>query len=171
VSSVTATLTRKTPLKRSPIKRKPAKRKITPKLCDWSNRCKRRAPVIVSETERYCTGHARKEADKLQRIAIFERDGYTCQSCIRSGTAETLQRAHIISRGARFIEYHEDNLVTLCPQCHLNFTLKPGQWSVWLAINRPGVHDRLSLMEAAAEHSGDPIDLAEIIRRYQREAA
>jgi hypothetical protein len=162
---VNSTLTRKTPLKRSPIKRKSAKRKTTPKLCDWSNRCKRRAPVIVSETERYCRSHAREMADRAAREFVLKRDWWTCQNC--SSGAPGLQWAHVISRGARYIRHEPNNAMALCGKCHLNFTLKPALWSVWLATNRPGLHDRMALLEAAGQRSGHTIDLAQVIRDYR----
>jgi len=136
--------------------------------CTWSNRCTRRPSAIVTETERYCTTHARKVADRLVGRFVKNRDGWKCQRCgEREG--EQMQYAHVISRGARFIQYEPDNAVCLCRDCHYYFTMKPGQWSVWLAAYRPGLHDRMALLEAARERQGGGVDLAAIIETYRRE--
>ncbi len=63
-----------------------------------------------------------------RRDRIFERDGYTCKSCGRTGSSETLHLAHITTAlafvrhaaalDAMDLSYRDDNLVTLCGACH-----------------------------------------------------
>ncbi len=155
-------------MKRTAIQRKPAKpRKRPAQPCSWSTRCKRRAPVVIDEDTRYCKTHAMLTADRYVGLAVKERDDWTCQACSASAHTDTIQWAHVISRGARFIRYELDNSMALCSACHYRFTLKPASWSVFLAETRPGLHDRLALLEAQRQRQGASVDIAEIIREYR----
>ena len=61
----------------------------------------------------------RGKVSNRMRFSIFERDGYRCRYCGRSGTSETLEIDHIrpIAKGGKSTY---DNLQTLCRQCNLN---------------------------------------------------
>jgi 5-methylcytosine-specific restriction endonuclease McrA len=48
------------------------------------------------------------------RVEVLERDGWRCQSC---GSSDCLQVHHIRSRG-RLGDDTEENLITLCADCH-----------------------------------------------------
>jgi len=48
------------------------------------------------------------------RLEVFARDGYTCQECRITGSAQQLRCAHIIDGGPAAM----DNLRTLCRPCH-----------------------------------------------------
>ena len=164
-------------VKRSPIQRKtsmkakgskPKKRPANP--CSWSNRCKTRPTTFVSDEERYCKTHAKEVADRWVGLAVKERDHWTCQSCSRTAHVVEIQYAHVISRGARYIQFELENAMALCKDCHYRYTLKPAQWSVFLAETRPGLHDRMALLEAERQRRGGHVDLAELIREYRARA-
>ena len=56
--------------------------------------------------------------------AILERDGWRCQSC---GTAKDLEVHHIQSRSL-LGDDSEQNLITLCAQCHHQLISAQNDW-------------------------------------------
>ena len=63
----------------------------------------------------------KKEIRRQFRIAVFERDNYTCQGCGKTLPAESLDAHHIINRtDIKSQGYVPANGITLCkPVCHL----------------------------------------------------
>ena len=55
-----------------------------------------------------------RESYRILRRAVLERDGWRCQNC---GISMQLQVHHMISRSRRGGD-EEENLITLCAQCH-----------------------------------------------------
>ena len=73
----------------------------------------------ISEEER-CTKRKTVD-DKLFRIGVFERDGYTCQKCGDS-TGGNLNAHHILNhKDNPNVRYSIDNGITLCEKCHREF--------------------------------------------------
>ncbi len=71
----------------------------------------------------------RQRLNPKDRIAILERDNYTCQCCGHVGTEDSISRGmevhHIMP--CLFGGTNEpDNLTTLCPPCHLQYDLSAG---------------------------------------------
>ena len=62
----------------------------------------------------------RTKADRLFSIYIRNRDKF----CVRCGKSGNLQCAHIISRAVLATRYDDENALTLCPNCHINFAHK-----------------------------------------------
>jgi hypothetical protein len=143
------------------------KRKRPARPCSWSSRCYTRPTVRLNDDERYCKSDARKVADRYVGLFVKERDRWTCQSCSKRVEGKDAQYAHVISRGARYVQYEPDNAFCLCAGCHFHFTNQPHAWSVWLAVNHPGLHDRMSLLEADGQRSGGSVDLAEVILHFR----
>ncbi|MGH9680385.1 MAG: HNH endonuclease [Candidatus Acidiferrales bacterium] len=54
------------------------------------------------------------EADRQLHHEVLKRDGWRCQGC---GRTESLQVHHIKPRG-RLGDDAEENLITLCSDCH-----------------------------------------------------
>ena len=50
------------------------------------------------------------------RIAVLERDNYTCQNCFKKGDSKF--HIHHILKKREDGEDTEDNLITVCPTCH-----------------------------------------------------
>jgi hypothetical protein len=64
---------------------------------------------------------------KRWRIAVFERDNYTCQKCKTKGTALDLNAHHLKMFGwYPKLRFEVNNGITLCKTCHsiLHGTLK-----------------------------------------------
>ena len=52
-----------------------------------------------------------------KRLEIMQRDNFTCQHC--GSTEKTLNVHHLLySKGSKPWEYDNDNLITLCQDCH-----------------------------------------------------
>jgi 5-methylcytosine-specific restriction endonuclease McrA len=52
-----------------------------------------------------------------QRLEIFNRDNWTCQRC--NSSTKPLNIHHLVSRGwIKPWEYYNDELLTLCEECH-----------------------------------------------------
>lgn len=56
------------------------------------------------------------------RIEIFQRDNFTCRNCGRRFEAKELVLDHIIPIACGGDEFDENNLQTLCAECHLKKT-------------------------------------------------
>ena len=57
---------------------------------------------------------------KNWRIAVFERDNYTCQCCKNRGS---VLNAHHIHNFAKYkdLRFELNNGITLCKKCHIEF--------------------------------------------------
>jgi 5-methylcytosine-specific restriction endonuclease McrA len=147
--------------------------KKKPRPCAWGRCASATARIKVADDERYCVRHGRWIADKLVGDWVKRRDG-ACQSCF--GTPD--QWAHIVSRGARYIQYEvgptsytPGNSIALCAPCHYRFTNQPAQWAVFVEKRWPGLHTRLIHKEIDGEYHGNSVDLAAIIVEYREKAA
>ncbi len=152
-------------------KAKPKKRPANP--CSWSSRCKRPAPVVVTETERYCKTHAKLTADTLVGTYVKHVRDLECVSC---GTTENLQWAHIRSRGATTIRWFvgppaPGNSVALCAREHQFYTLKPAEWDKYVEKNWPGLWTQLVHLEIELLRQGNTVDVAEVIRDFRERIA
>jgi len=82
-------------------------------------------------TGNYWTGcEARKGIEDL-RPMIYERDNYNCQTCDNSVTWNTAQLDHIkpVRKFKKPVDANvEENLQTLCIECHKNKTQKDNKW-------------------------------------------
>jgi hypothetical protein len=143
--------------------------------CAWSNRCKRRAPVVLDERERYCKPHAKRLADNLVGLFVKTRDAYTCQACFKAAPGVAIQWAHIITRGAPYIRWlvapYPGNSIALCQGCHYAYTQNEGNWRRFIDRRWVGHRDRLERIEADGERAGNSVDVADIIREYRGKAA
>ncbi len=68
---------------------------------------------------------------RRKREQIFKRDNYTCQACKRVGSPQTgklssLELDHIVNIASGGSN-SDDNLQTLCHECHSKKTLKESQ--------------------------------------------
>lgn len=61
-----------------------------------------------------------KHVDKVISLWVRKRDG----RCLKCGTRDNLQAAHIFSRTARSVRFDPLNLLTLCFKCHLYWAHK-----------------------------------------------
>jgi hypothetical protein len=130
--------------------------------------------VRVTEEERYCAKHATWILDKLVGDYVKRRDG----GCVYCGkTDDTLQWAHVHTRGQKYIKYVvgppiDDaptpvNTVCLCAAHHFAFTQNEGNWRRFLERAYPGAWLKLALLEADREAAGGHIDKAELIRYWR----
>lgn len=79
------------------------------------------------------------QADRLFAQRIKERDG----ACVRCGSVEFLQCAHILSRSYKAIRTDERNAVALCRSCHVYFTHRPLEWEQWVRESYGTLWDEL----------------------------
>ena len=58
-----------------------------------------------------------------KRLEIMQRDNFTCQHCLATG--KSLQVHHLVyEKGKKPWEYEDDELITLCENCHQEETEK-----------------------------------------------
>lgn len=75
----------------------------------------------------------KNKADRVFSLYIRARDG-SCKNC---GRPDNLQAAHIVSRRYHGTRWDEENCVALCRDCHVFYTHRPLEWSVWVDENGP----------------------------------
>jgi hypothetical protein len=129
---------------RKPMKRKRAKKRQTKTARCFVRGCKRPLRVIVpllmddyvSEAapeppriEGYCLTHAKREADRLCRLIVLNRDDWTCQRC---GATAGIQWCHILTRSELSIRWEPKNSLALCAGCHVYMTHRPVEWLDWI---------------------------------------
>lgn len=157
-------------LKRSPIKRKRAtpRTRKTVARCAWSNRCtETRLSVVVSLKEAYCHTHGVAVLDDLVRAFVKRRDG-RCLRCGRKPPEVVLHWSHLISRGAPYLRWDLENSVAHCAGCHYHLTVKASAMELWIEQWQPGLKQKLTRREAAAEARGGHLPIAVLIRRFRR---
>jgi hypothetical protein len=71
--------------------------------------------------------NATTKADVLFSRLVRDRD----HACVRCGSPNNLQCAHIWSRRYRALRWRFENAITLCAGCHMYFTLRPAEWAEW----------------------------------------
>jgi hypothetical protein len=131
-------------------------------ICTWWPPCDRVVDTVVDERERYCHRHAIWTAERDTRMAVLARDGGKCRRCGVEGNS--LDWAHIRSRGAPYIRYDLDNAMILCRKCHMWFTTEPKAWARFVADEFGIDHmNMLGRREIAAERKGGHVDLAAVI--------
>lgn len=165
---------KRAPLERStPIRRKAvAKRRRPAVRCSWSDRCKKRPDVVISETERYCHGHATMTADALVGTFVKERDGWRCQLRSFNGrpcSSEQVYWCHLIPKG----RYHATrwiplNAVAGCAGHHKAFDEAPLEKDDWCE-QRLGVAQWHDLKVQARRVKS--VDVVEVIAFYRTVAA
>ena len=74
------------------------------------------------------------QADVLFSKWIRLRDA----CCLRCGSTDRLQCAHIISRSYKSVRVDSRNAVALCQRCHVYFTHRPLEWDRWVGVHFPG---------------------------------
>lgn len=161
---------KQTPLRRTPLKRKAARPKRTgAEKCNWTGyACRKQAHVKVSDTERYCKGHATKVADKLVGDAVKDRDGWTCQLVgfnAKPCSGPEVYWCHIIPKG-RYpsIRYEELNAITGCRDHHAAFDSSEIERRAW-AVQRLGEAQLEALQHQAITTSSPKV--AEVILAYR----
>ena len=111
----------------------------------------------------------RKEADKLVRRKILERDGRCMDEERVHRCAGPLQWTHLISRGYLAVRYDDDNSVAMCQGAHMFYTKRPLEWEDWriaflgqarwdalrARAKRGGIPDYEQII---ADLTGDPLD-------------
>lgn len=108
-------------------------------------------------------------ADKLAREHVLARDR---NRCVRCGSEDELEWAHIITRGMgggnRYIRWEPDNAVTLCHRCHHWLTHDPLKFRKFIAATYgPDRWDELKLMQAVRERQGHSVDVEAVIRGFR----
>lgn len=134
--------------------------------CAWIGGCPARdATVHVGELEDYCRTHAMLVADKAAGDYVRERDRNTCQKCAAQGNS--LDWAHVLGRGARYVRHDPENALTLCRKCHEWSERNRAAFNAWFDERWPGRRDAMHRQEAAGLRSGHSLDFAEIIRNLR----
>lgn len=73
-----------------------------------------------------------KSADELFSKLVRERDG----CCLRCGSSDRLQAAHIWSRRYRALRWRLENCITLDAGCHFYMTTHPAEFGAWCDARR-----------------------------------
>lgn len=97
-----------------------------------------------------------KKADIVFAKYIKNRD----KVCIKCGTLDYLQCAHLYSRSYKQIRHNPDNAVALCRGDHVYFTHHPIEWTDFIESKFPG---RWRALRKKALDYHKKIDYKEII--------
>lgn len=138
-------------MKRSPMPRKrPTKRRTTLPRCK-NRQCKK--PAKVRE---WCRTHGMREADRLAREIVMERDEGCRWEDGRHVHQGSMQWAHVHSRSYHAIRHSPRNAVKLCAGAHAYFTHHPLQWEQWCRDNGIAWDElRIEALHGAASWSLD----------------
>lgn len=74
-----------------------------------------------------------RELDQLCRALVFARD----QQCVRCGSTEKGQWAHVYTRRLLALRWDLDNSMILCAGCHLHWHHRPLEAVTWWAEQYP----------------------------------
>ena len=85
--------------------------------------------------------------DDLAQFHTFERDGYKCLRCQDENAGFEL--AHLINPDNWGTRWESDNMLTLCPVCHLWTQQNPGHFRGWM-VSRLGIERYEALITQAA---------------------
>jgi 5-methylcytosine-specific restriction endonuclease McrA len=117
----------------------------------------------------WCKTHAKREADRLCRLVVLERDGYTCQRC---GATEAIQWCHILTRSELSLRWNPLNSLALCASCHVYMTHRPVEWMEWVDDHYEQKRvDWLRLIRLLSVQRGIKPDYAEIIASLRSQAS
>lgn len=100
-----------------------------------------------------------KKADVLFS-KVIRSPGY----CLRCGSRDRLQCAHLRSRNYKAVRWDRSNAICLCSACHVYFTYRPLEWEVWIEERFPG---RMDDLKYKALNSPVP-DYQEVIMELQQ---
>lgn len=77
----------------------------------------------------------KKPSKTVWRSKLDTVAGQICRykgRCVKCRASDTVQWAHIISRGYIRIRWDMDNCFCLCHRCHLYFTKHPVEWNLFV---------------------------------------
>jgi 5-methylcytosine-specific restriction endonuclease McrA len=120
----------------------------------------------VAPTKRTNDLKLKQELDGLLRAFVLERDGHTC---VRCGSTNKLQAAHILSKGTHpRLRFEPLNLLSLCVACHIfGWHRNPVEFAEWLETKYPGRHERLLIADRCSPRV-DVKCLLSVWRRLRR---
>ena len=151
-------------MKRTPLKRKSGKPKRKPsEVCDWSGHgCRRRADVKITETERYCNGHATDTADTLVGTYVKMRDNWTCQLVGFNDKPcyglPAVYWCHLIPKGRyQSVRWNPSNAITGCAGHHKAFDESPLEKDLWIEQHILGVEGYAALKHLAMTTTRPPV--------------
>jgi hypothetical protein len=152
--------------------RKPLRKKRATKRRQLLPRCKVLRCQRIARFEELCPTHAKREADRLARLVVLNRDNWTCQRCQTQGeVGNPIQWCHVLTRASLSLRWEPENSMALCHSDHYFFTVQPHRWDAFLNEKWPGRRERLHLMRQEALERGDKPDYAEIIASLRSQAS
>ena len=168
---------RRTELKRkTPMARKSSKPKRPPSaICMWPNyRCRRQAKVKITDTERYCNGHATKTADNLVGTYVKIRDNWTCQLLGFNDKPcyglPAVFWCHLIPKGRyQSVRWNPSNAITGCAGHHKAFDESPLEKDVWIEDHILGVGGYRALRDLAMATTRPPV--RDVVLEYRAKVA
>ncbi len=106
----------------------------------------------------------KKQCDVLFSKVIRLRDG----KCLKCGTTENLQCAHIASRKHLAGRWESDNALTLCYRCHIHWAHKePIEFSEWVKENYYEMWTEAGSVTARLFKPNYELILDQLTERYQ----
>jgi len=113
-------------------------KKLRQGISKYCSSCRREIDRAEAQTKKLkkanSTSVLKKECDELHSLIIRLRDG----KCMRCGTKNNLQRAHLINIGHMAHRWDENSSITLCYACHILWGHHhPLEFSEWLQETYP----------------------------------
>lgn len=96
------------------------------------------------------TASLKNKATLLHSQYVRARDG----ACVRCGSTQNLQAAHIVGRRAAYTRTDENNARALCPGCHFHLTEHPHEHVAFFTQHLGGWDNYQALIDKAREGLG-----------------
>lgn len=84
-----------------------------------------------------------------KRLKIMERDDFCCQRC---GESELTLNVHHLSYGKNPWDVEDSELITLCEDCHKEFTEYKAKINKLLSLNFRYLHDIHNILQKIEEY-------------------
>lgn len=115
---------------------------------------KRSVKTIHDSCERLAVAHCNQTHEGCQAA------GYVTKNCPSMRCSDRMERAHLISRGEKYIQFRPDNTTLLCNIHHRHFSKHPHAWTDFINAKYPGRWDDLDAILLERKHTRvkEPLD-------------
>ena len=110
-----------------------------------------------------------KKLDQAWKVAVKERDDYTCQHCGKQGSGSNIHASHVVPRSAgNRLKWDILNGKALCFHCHMNLWHKdPVRMGEWFREKFPDRMAYLDEQRALGHVKYTDADLEDMLKEFE----